>query len=159
MNFIKNLWNRIVSSNDEPYILKIKELETELNITKQTLDSCEEALIGEIENYNFMKEQYESMQNTKNELLEELETYKKVEVPFTIPTDIIDTSKQPYLPSTLIYYYDPKLKKVQTKSVQVTPSKYYRMWTDEMYMFFRNAIKTCNTFDEKVVKLRNTIKS
>ena len=34
MNFIKDLWHRIVSSNDEPYILKIKELEAELNITK-----------------------------------------------------------------------------------------------------------------------------
>jgi transglutaminase-like putative cysteine protease len=145
MNLLKSIWQRILALDNQPLNDRISELEALLDT--------------EIDNYNFMKEQYESMHKTKNELLEELETYKKVEVPFTIPTDIIDTSKQPYLPSTLIYYYDPKLKKVQTKSVQVTPSKYYRMWTDEMYMFFRNAIKTCNTFDEKVVKLRNTIKS
>jgi len=166
MQWLKDLWNRIVSSNDEQYLIKIKELETAsqdkseiINNLLEDLAAAENQLDKEIDNYLFMKSQFELMQNLKNDLLEELETYKKVDVPFTVPTDIIDTNSFAYLPNTLIYYYNSATKKIATKSVPVTVSKFYRMWTDEMYLFFRDSIKDCKTFDEKVVKLRDVIKS
>jgi hypothetical protein len=155
MKFLKDLWNRIVCSNDEQYLIKIKELEATIGELNDDLVRMQSDLSDEIDNYLFMKSQFESMQETKNQLLEELDILKHKEAEYTIPTDIIDTSKFAYLPSTLFYYM--KNNKIQSVSRQFTPSKAYRMWTDEMYKYFKNAVKNCKTFDEKVVKLRNAV--
>lgn len=62
MNLLKSIWQRILALDNQPLNDRISELEALLDT--------------EIDNYNFMKEQYESMQKTKNELLEELNTFK-----------------------------------------------------------------------------------
>jgi transglutaminase-like putative cysteine protease len=166
MQWLKDLWNRIVSSNDEPYLKRIQELEDE-NIAyklykarlENELSELDTKLEIETDNYLFMKEQFESVQKLKNELLEELDSLKHVVPDYEIPHEIIDVNNFAYLPSTLIYYYDTRTKGIATKSVPVTISKYYRMWDDNMYQFFRNAVKNCKTMDEKFIKLRDVIKA
>jgi hypothetical protein len=154
MKWLKDLWNRIVSSNDEQYINKIAELEIIIKQQKDAYNELEDKLNDEIDNYLFMKSQYELMQETKNELLEELEKYKEQPKPEYITPNFLDTSKFPYLPNWLVYYYK---NGIQTKSVPFTPSKFYRIWSDEMYNYFRKEIKRIKSFDKKVEKLRDVI--
>ena len=163
IKWIKDLWHRIVSSNDEPYINKIAELEWIIKQNKvgydealARIDELETELDNEITNYYEMKNQYESMQKTKNEILEELTSLKHEDPDFETP-DFLDTSKLPYLPFAKFYYWDRRRNRAAKVTKRFTPSKFYRMWTDDMYTFFRNAVKDCKTFDEKVVKLRNVI--
>ncbi|MDD4781251.1 MAG: transglutaminase domain-containing protein [Tissierellia bacterium] len=153
MNWFQKVWNRIVSSNDEPYILKIKELKSQISDYQKDIGLLETQLEDEVENYYEMKKQYESMQKTKNELLEELETYKKVEVPFTIPTDIIDVGTFGYLPNTVYFYWDGT--KPASKTVPVQVHKFYRNFDDNMFQFFREKVKGKTTYKDKFIALRN----
>lgn len=153
MNWLKNLWYRIISSNDEPYLQKIKELEEELKDANEEIVRIDSVIDGWIANYEEMKRQYESMQKTKNELLEELEGYKKVEVPYTIPTDIIDIGTFGYLPNTNYFYWDGTKPAVKTVRVQV--HKFYRNFDDNMFQFFREKVKGKTTYKDKFIALRN----
>ncbi|NCD07791.1 MAG: hypothetical protein EOL97_16905 [Spirochaetia bacterium] len=92
MNIFERLWQRIVSSNDEQYIIKIKELEAQLKESTEELESVEVQLDHYIDWYEDLKTQFYSLQDIKNELLEELDSLKHKEADYTIPTDIIDTS-------------------------------------------------------------------
>ena len=166
MNWIQKIWYRIVSSNDEPYIQKINTLSSDLKITKSNLDKCDKALTKATSENSKLQAEFDKLQTEyrvvldKNKKLNDrLKALEIVEPPYKIPTDIIDTSKFAYLPYTLIYYWNPATKKIASRKLQVTVSKFYRMWTDEMYKYFRNAIKDCKTFDEKVIKLRDVITS
>jgi hypothetical protein len=159
MKWLKDLWNRIVSSNDEQYLIKIKELETTIGELNDELARMQSELSDEIDNYLFMKEQFELMQETKNKLLEELEALKHIEADYEIPHEIIDVNSFGYMPNAKFYYYNTSIKKIDAITVQFTPSKFYRVWSDEMFKFFRDAVKNCKTFDEKVVKLRDVIKN
>jgi len=157
MNLFERIWNNIISSNDQPYLDKINELEGEVKFLDKENDYLEEQIDLKDDSIEELEEMYFDLGEDNKTLLEELKAYEKVVVPFTIPTDIIDTTKFGYLPNTLIYYYSNN--KIETKSVPVTVSKFYRMWSDEMYVYFRNAVKNCKTFDEKVVKLRDAVKN
>ena len=154
MKFLKDLWAEITRQKliDTLYQTINKNLQTieELKSENQELEST---INVEIQNYNFMKEQFELMQKTKNELLEELETYKKVEVPFTIPTDIIDVGTFGYLPQTVYFYWDGS--KPASKTVPIHIHKFYRNFDDNMFQFFRNKIKGKKTYRTKFIALRD----
>lgn len=156
MKFLKDLWAEITRQKliDTQY-QEINRLSSVIEEKEDEIIDLEDKLEDEIDNYNFMKEQFEAMQNTKNELLEELETYKKVEVPFTIPTDIIDTSKFPYMPGYKSYFLNPYTGRLEFKLNKMTPSKFYREWTDEMYQFVWANIKNIKDPDKIKIKLRD----
>ncbi len=84
MQWLKDLWNRIVSSNDTQYINKIAELEwiiKQQKVAKQELEDdlvrMQSDLSDEMDSYLFMKSQFELMQETKNKLLDENHKLKK----------------------------------------------------------------------------------
>jgi len=157
MQWLKDLWNRIVSSNDEQYLIKIKELEATIGELNDDLIRIQSELSDEIDNYLFMKSQFESMQNLKNELLEELDSLKRVVPDYEIPHEIIDVNSFGYLPSVQFYYWNQRTNKMDSKEVAFTPSKFYRVWSDEMFTYFRNGIKNCKTIDEKFIKLKEMV--
>ena len=157
MNFLERIWNNIISSNDQEFYDKIDELENEVEGLEESLTSLELTTESHEQELIELDVQYEDLLGLYNSTVEELLIYKHNPTPYTIPIDIIDTTKFGYLPNTLIYYYSNN--KIETKSVPVTVSKFYRMWSDEMYVYFRNAVKNCKTFDEKVVKLRDAVKN
>ena len=157
MNFLERIWNNIISSNDQPYIDANNTLKHEIDVLDNKIIYLETNAESHEQQLTELEAQYSMLLEEFNTINEELESYKKIPVPYTIPIDIIDTTKFGYLPSTLIYYYANG--KVATKSVAVTAGKFYRMWTDEMYVFFRTATENCKTFDETVVKLRDIIKN
>lgn len=135
MKWLNDLWNRIVSSNDQQYIDRINELE-------QKLDT-------EIDNYNFMKEQFELMQKTKNQLMEQLDqeilrcnkltNQYKIDQPK--PNLDIDFTKRPYTGRNANIFYNSNTKKLETNYSLITISKYYRFWNDEFYTGVMNAYK------------------
>jgi hypothetical protein len=159
MKFLKDLWNRIVSSNDTQYINKIAELEwiikqkeISYNELKEELTYIESELNDEIDNNLFLKEQFDSMQETKNKLLDELEALKHIEADYEIPHDIIDVNSFGYLPPTIYWYWDGT--KPVAKEVNIQIHKFYRNWDDNMFQYFRNAIKGKATYKDKFIALR-----
>lgn len=158
MKFLKDLWHKIVSSNDEQYINKIAELEIIIKKQKEDYNNLSSDYNVVLDNYYIMKKQFDEIQDLKNFMLKELEQYKNPTTPDEINSyDIeIKSNDYPYLPSWLIFYYKNGL---QTKSITVTPTKFYKIWSDEMYKDFNNQIKNCKTFDEKVIKIRDYILS
>ena len=154
MNFIQKIWTNIVTSNDKQFIDKISELEATLKQKDEVINDIEFELDTEVENYIALKKQYDLVQEQNNTLKDELETYKKVEVPYTIPTDIIDTSKFPYMPGYKSYFLNPMTGKLEFKLNPMTPSKFYREWTDEMYKFVWDNIKNIKDPDKIKIKLR-----
>jgi transglutaminase-like putative cysteine protease len=92
-------------------------------------------------------------ENEIADLEDMLEQYEEVPDVDTHDIEMASTG-YPYFPKWKVYYWK---NGVYTKDVQLTPTKFYRIWSDDMYQHFKAVVKDLNTFDEKVVALRNDI--
>lgn len=152
MNFIQKLWNNIITSNDAPYITEIKELKEQNNYLLLKSNDIQSTLDNVRDENEVLQANYDKLCNEYKELKDSIENPEDTNE-YTAP-DFLDTTKFPYLPNWLIYYYDDGIK---TKNVNFTPSKFYKIWSDEMYHYFRDGIKGLTKFDSIVTKLRDLV--
>ena len=76
MNFLKRLWNNIVTSNDEPYINKISELKKNFNIIRGSLNNCAIELTNKDLKLTEVEAQYDNLLEEHDLITKELESYK-----------------------------------------------------------------------------------
>ena len=151
MNFIQKIWNNIVTSNDAYFCDKIAELQRDLRYNKNELEDLEFTHNVTIESFKDLNIKYNKLYIEHTELKESITNPIIPNIKYTTP-EFLDTSKFPYLPSWKIYYYKNGMK---TKKVPFTPSKFYRVWSDEMYRYFKNKTKGIKSFDKLIIKLRD----
>jgi transglutaminase-like putative cysteine protease len=154
MNIFQKIWHSIVSSNDDVYKDIIDSQKEKIkNLNKEVSD-----LNIEIENIKSESTIKDNLIVQKEAKIDELED--RIEELTAEPEEVeshdieMKSNDYPYLPNWHVYYYD---KDIKTKKIRVTPTKFYKIWSDEMYHKFNNLVKDCKTFDEKVVKIRDYI--
>jgi hypothetical protein len=160
MKFLKNLWARITRQEliDTLYQTINKNLQTieELHSQEQEYKNqirAKEQLItyycneiserdGEIDD---LKSEIYSLQNENNICPQ--------------PDLEVDWDRFPYFGETLFSYYDIDTKKIVDTKIQMTPSKFYKIWSDEMYQYVITGMKTYSkkTELEKIVRLRDLV--
>lgn len=127
MKIIKSIWNKITRQ---------ELIDTQYN----EINRLQDLLNEEIDNYNFMKEQYELMQKTKNQILDEkdrlqfqYDLLKNDLAEDVIPDLPIDFTKVPYTGRNANTFYNDATGKLETNYTYITISKYFRFWNDEYY--------------------------
>lgn len=127
MNFFQSIWHRITRQ---------KLIDTQYN----EINRLQDLLNEEIDNYNFMKEQYELMQKTKNQILDEKDRLQfqydllKNDLAEEVRPDLpIDFTKVPYTGRNANTFYNDATGKLETNYTYITISKYFRFWNDEYY--------------------------
>ncbi len=127
MKFLKDLWAEITRQ---------KLIDTQY----QEINRLQDLLNEEIDNYNFMKEQYELMQKTKNQIIDEKDRLQfqydllKNDLAEDVRPDLpIDFTKVPYTGVNANTFYNDATGKLETNYTYITISKYFRFWNDEFY--------------------------
>ncbi len=127
MKFLKDLWAEITRQ---------KLIDTQYN----EINRLQNLLNEEIDNYNFMKEQFESMQKLKNKYLEDLsrlqleyDLLKNSLADEDTPELPVDFTKVPYTGTNANTFYNDATNKLETNYTYITISKYFRFWNDEYY--------------------------
>jgi hypothetical protein len=162
MNWIKNLWNKIISSNDDQYIEQISQLKNLRKLDISKIEELNKELSSKTEQNNILINENNEKTAILNDNLLEISNLENLLEQYIDKPDVetydidVKSNDYPYLPKWKVYYWNND--KVTTKDIDFTPTKFYKIWSDEMYKFFNNAIKDCKTFDEKVVKLRDIIR-
>jgi len=134
-----NLLITNLKNNNNYLILKYNEQAKQLIDIKTKLKKTQVS-------YGKIKSSYEKLLNNNKHYTPNNENIK-------VPS-IIDLTGYPYLPYWKIYYYK---NGIESKKVRFTPSKFYKVWSDEMFNFFKNNTKGLTKFDSVVVKLRDLI--
>jgi transglutaminase-like putative cysteine protease len=159
MNFITKFLKNIIESDNQIIINKCNlekiAYQAQIDIQNEQITELKNNYANSDKNVIQLTTEKNKLLNQIKETLDELNTYKKTEKPYTIPTDIIDTTKFPYLPSYTSIFLNATTKKLESKENQMTPSKFYREWTDEMYQFVMNNIKGMTDPDLIKIKLRD----
>ncbi len=151
MNWFKKIWNNIVTSNDAFFYKQIKDLQKNLKDSKEDM---EELTLLYTEKANTLEKTIADYVKLKSEFEKYKENINNPIIPnnnYTTP-EFLDTSKHSYFPSWKVYYYKNGMK---TELVRFTPSKFYRIFSDDMYQYFTKEIKGIKTFDKKIIKLRD----
>jgi len=148
MSFLDFFKPKDCSQVTAQYDLRIKDLTNSLsNLTAQNTELKNNYL-----NSANMVKTLTIEKDNLNEIIKQLK--KPSTAPFVIPVDIIDTTKFPYMPSYTSYFLNSITGKLESKVNQMTPSKYYREYTDEMYQFVMSGIKGITDPDKVKIKLR-----
>lgn len=160
MNFFQSLWHRITRQEliDTLYQTINKNLQTieELNSQEQeyknTILEKEKLLKGYAD---LMAERDEEIESLKNEI----HTLRIEENAYPLPEIDVDWDKHPYFPHTKFSYYDATKKETVDVYATLTPGKFSRLWTDEMYNYVINGMKKYGnkTLLEQVVRLRDLV--
>jgi hypothetical protein len=160
MNFFQSLWHRITRQElvDTLYQTINKNLQTieELNSQEQeyknTILEKEKLLKGYADLMAERDEEIEDLQN-------EINTLRIEENIYPLPSIDVDWDKHPYFPGTIFTYYDKDLKENIDVNAQLTPSKFYRVYSDEMYNYVINGMKKYSNKSqlEQVIKLRDLV--
>jgi len=158
MSWITNWWNSIVQSDNQEIIDKY---EPKLKAYQKQIDIQNEQITELSNNYKNATNTVQILTTEKIKLLLQIQelTTKPIAPIVTAPNIFKDNNSKTvtYFPGWLVYYF--KNNKIATQKVVSTPSKFYKMWTDDMYVLFNSEIKDCKTFDEKVIKLREVVTS
>lgn len=160
MKFLKDLWNKITRQE------LIDTLYQEINKNLQTI---EELQSQEQEYKNQIRDKDQLITYYCNEIYDrdgeiddlraEINTLRIEENAYPLPDIDVDWDKHPYFPTTMFTYYDSTKKKNVNVSAQLTPGKYYRCYSDEMYSYVMNGMKgySKKTMIEQVIRLRDLV--
>jgi hypothetical protein len=160
MNFFQSLWHRITRQE------LIDTLYQTINNNLQTieeLNSQEQEYKNTILEKEKLLKSYADLIADKDisieDLYREIDTIRKEENIYPEPNLQVDWDRFPYFGKTVFSYYDLTTKKIVDTEIQMTPSKYYKIWSDEMYQYVISGMKgyTKKTEFEKVVKLRDLV--
>ena len=145
---------------------QLTEKENALQDCSEKRKSCEETLTNCRNNMEMYSNQVIDLQKTIENLNEqitslqdELAIWKKEGNPDVAQAPNIFKNNQsnviPYFPKWRAHYWDNGFK---YKEVEMTPSKFYRLYTDEMYQLVKKTIKNMDMkkdFDKVLIKLRD----
>lgn len=160
MKFLKDLWARITRQEliDTLYQTINKNLQTieELNSQEQEYKNqirAKEQLVT-----YYCNEIYDKDAEI-DDLKSEINTLRIEENAYPLPEIDVDWDKHPYFPNTKFTYYDAEKKESVDVYATLTPSKFTRLWTDEMYNYVINGMKKYSkkTLLEQVVRLRDLV--
>lgn len=152
MKFLKDLWNKIITSNDQQYKDEIAELSRLLEVYKSHEKELNDTILAK-----------NKLLDINNEIIDDLksEIYSLQNENNICPQpDLeVDWDRFPYFGETLFSYYDIDTKKIVDTKIQMTPSKFYKIWSDEMYQYVITGMKTYSkkTELEKIVRLRDLV--
>ncbi len=155
MEWLKELWNSITGIDvlkENINLLENKIIQKQHEISLLHLEQSEQK-----DKLTKVKKEKSDLKEQITDLQEIVKDLKHEDPEFIVPEDIVNTAVGPYKPSAHFFYWDRHRDRIASVTKRFTSGKFFRMWTDEMFHFFRDAIKDCNTFDEKVVKLRDVI--
>lgn len=159
MKFLKDLWHKILALDNQPLNDEIRKLQHQVEeLQSQELEYKKDILSKEalLNHYIDVIEgnavEYEDKIAELKALLAENEVYD-------LPNIDVDWDKHPYFPSTMFTYYDSTKKKNVNVFAQLTPSKYYRCYSDEMYNYVNNGMKgyAKKSMLEQVKRLRDLV--
>lgn len=160
MNFFQSLWHRITRQ---------ELIDTLYQTINKNLQTIEELQSQEQEYKNKIKDKEQLISYYCNEIYDrdgeiddlraEINTLRIEENAYPLPDIDVDWDKHPYFPSTKFTYYDTNKKENVDIYATLTPSKFTRLWTDEMYNYVINGMKKYGnkTQLEQVVRLRDLV--
>jgi len=162
MNFFKNFWQKIAQSDNQPFTDTINSLNTQISQYKSEI-SAKNIIIIEMQNHNQdLSTDNDQLRADYLETLANMEEYtqrfENLNHTLNPPNINIKWGAPTYFPAWLIYYSDGT--QMQTKSVTMTPAKFYRLWTDEMWnecQAHKKQWSDKEPFKNKVVALRNLV--
>jgi len=153
MSWLTDWWNSIVQSDNQEIIDKY---ETKIKAYQENVDMLNEQILLLTDNYKNASNTLQVIIRERDKLAEQIKDLQKPTVAsFVIPTDIIDTSKFPYMPNYTSLFLNSITGKLESKENQMTPSKFYREFTNEMYQFVMSNIKGMTDPDLIKIKLRD----
>jgi hypothetical protein len=147
---IKNLVCKMCNSKLNQLITDLKNKNTYLtlkyNEQSKYVDTVRDKLKKTQANYYKIKGEYEK-------LLKEGKYYTPNKEKIKVP-DIINLDGYPYLPYWKVFYYG---NGIENKKIRFTPSKFYKIWSDDMFTYFKTRTKGLTKFDSIVVKIRDLV--
>lgn len=152
IKWAKEQYNKVIVSNDQQYKDAIIEYQRiikqheQLNLTLNEQLKTKDLVIA-------------TCQSEISDLRVEINNIKNSENIYPEPVIPVDFSRFPYFPTTKFYYYDKQTKNFKENSIQVTPGKMYRLWSDEMYSIAQSCYKRNKdkSFKDKLKALRNLV--
>ena len=156
--FITNWIDSIRKSNDQ----QIKDgYELQLLNKQKALDATIEQLTMTTNSYKNSAELVKRLIVEKDNLSAQIETLKKQlnPVPATKPNLNVDWTKRPYFPQTRRWIYSEKEKAIVERTFQFTPSKFTRIWSDELYQFAMGINLGGMTLRQQAIAIRDAVLS